>query len=118
MVVPKPQDVLILAREITRLEAQLAEAKRRWNLLFGVGEAGEKSRTAYPQGLTGRILQFLNEHPGAQYSISTVAQAVDEKELPVGRALYRLGMTGKISNSARGRYQALEKEVPSEEKTS
>jgi hypothetical protein len=116
MAVPKPQDVLPLAKEITDLEARLAAAKRRWNLLFGVTEAGRTQRTAYPQGLPSRILQFLNERPGVRLAISNVAEALEETELPVGRALYRLAKTGKISNPARGRYMALE-EVEDEFKT-
>jgi hypothetical protein len=108
MAVPSPQTVISLAEEITRLEAQLAEAQRRWNLLFGVGDGGKKPRTARPQGLPSRILQFLSEHPGVQYRISDVARSVGEGELQVGRVLYRLGMMKKISNPERGRYAGLE----------
>ena len=110
MAVPTPQDVIPLAQEITRLQAQLADAQRRWSLLFGSGEGEKKPRPASALSLTGRILTFISEHPGVQYSINTVSQAVEEAELPVGRALYRLAMTGKISNPRRGIYTALESE--------
>jgi len=114
MAVPTPQDVIPLAQEITRLEAQLADAKRRWNLLFGSNEGEKKPRPASALSLTGRILNFINEHHSVQYSINTVAQALEESELPVGRSLYRLAMTGKISNPRRGIYTALESEDQNE----
>ena len=111
--------MLPLAQEITQLELKLADAKRRWNILFGVAEAEKKTRSASPDGLTPKIIQFLEERRGNEFSIPEVAQSIHEDELPVGRALYRLAnKEKKIANPSRGRYAALEKEVTSEETTS
>src|ERR1700744_4633131 len=118
MVAPKPKDVLPLAQEITRLESQLAEAKRKGSALFGIEEPERKTRASNASSVTGKILQFVKANPGAELSISTVSRAVDEGDLATGRALYRLATLGKIANPSRGFYKALEKEVPSEEKTS
>jgi hypothetical protein len=118
MVAPKPKDVLPLAQEITRLEGQLAEAKRKWNALFGIEEQGKKTRASSSNSLTGKIFQFVEDNAGKELSISEVSRAVDEGDLAVGRALYRLAMLNKIANPSRGFYMAKVKEVPSEEKTS
>ena len=118
MTIPRPQDILNLAQEITRLEAQLAEAKRKWDALFGIDIPAKKTRSASPNSLTTRVFNFVEEKKGIELSISAVAEGLKEPELAIGRVLYRLGMLGKIANPARGRYRSLEKEVPSEEKTS
>jgi hypothetical protein len=118
MQAPKPRDVLPLAQEITRLETQLADARRRWNALFGVAEPEKKTHPAAQDGLTARILEHLSESLGVAHTIRSVAQALGTTELQAGRTLYRLSTSGRISNPGRGRYMAIEKEVPSEEKTS
>ncbi len=107
MVAPKPKDVLPLAQEITRLEGQLAEAKRKWNLMFGITEPEKKTRALAPDGLTAKILVYIDESAGTQSTIPATAQAVSEDELVVGRALYRLAKAGKIANPARGVYTSL-----------
>jgi hypothetical protein len=112
---PKPKDVLPLAQEITRLEAQLTEAKRKWNLLFGVVETEKKTRSSSPDGLTAKIVNYIAESAGTISTIHAVAQVVQEDELAVGRTLYRLAKAGKIDNPGRGKYCAKEKEAPIEE---
>jgi len=107
MVAPKPKDVLPLAQEITRLEGQLADAKRKWNLMFGITEPEKKTRALSPDGLTAKILQYIEGSIGVQSTITATAQAVSEDELAVGRALYRLARAGKIANPARGVYTSL-----------
>lgn len=118
MVAPKPQDVLQLAQEITQLEAQLAAARRKWDVLFGVVAPEKKTHIRREDGLTARVQAHVERYSGIEHSISQVAEGVGEPDLPVGRVLYRLAATGKIASPSRGRYKALEKEVPSEEKTS
>src|ERR1700722_13535044 len=103
MVAPKPQDVLHLAQEITQLEAKLAEARRKWNVLFGVVAPEKKTRTVRADGLTSRVQNFIERYSGVPHSISEVAVGVGEPDLPVGRVLYRLAATGKIASPARGR---------------
>ena len=115
MIAPKPKDVLPLAQEITRLESQLAEAKRKWNLLFGVSEPERKTRSGLADGLTARILAYIDDSAGRASSITAVSQGVGAAELAVGRTLYRLAKAGKIANPARGTYMSLEKEAPIEE---
>ena len=118
MIAPKPKDVLPLAQEITRLETQLAEAKRKWNALFGAEEPEKRSRNSSASGLTAKVLKYVEDNPGKELNISTGSRAVDEGDLAVGRTLYRLSRLGKIANPSRGFYSAIDKEVPSEEKTS
>lgn len=112
MVAPKPKDVLPLAQEITRLEGQLAEAKRKWNLLFGIEQVERKSRASSIEGITAKVLDFVLTHTDQDHSISSVAEAVSEPELQVGRTLYRLSRTGKITNPSRGMYRTKEEEAP------
>lgn len=114
---PKPKDVLPLAQEIQRLEAQLAEARRKWNLLFGI-EQPEKRQRASRDGLSLKVLDALEKDSESEFTIAGAALRVSEPELQVGRALYRLARLGKIQNPSRGRYKANEKEASSEEKTS
>ncbi len=57
-------------------------------------------------------------HPDQDHGIADVAAALGEGSLQVGRVLYRLHLDEKIRAVRRGRYQALEKEALSEEKTS
>jgi hypothetical protein len=111
---PKPKDVLPLAQEITKLEAQLAEAKRKWNALFGVEESEKRTRNSSASGLTGKILKYVEDNPGKELNISTVSRAVDEGDLAVGRTLYRLSKLGKIANPSRGFYSAIDKEETAE----
>ncbi len=56
MVAPKPQDVLQLAQEITQLEAQLAAARRKWDVLFGVVAPEKKTHIRREDGLTARCM--------------------------------------------------------------
>jgi hypothetical protein len=119
MSAPKPKDVLPLAQEITRLEAQLAEAKRKWNLLFGQADTPVKSsRAPRENGIAAKVLKYVELMGDAPLSISDVARGTGEEELAVGRALYRLARLQRIANPARGRYAALEKEATPEEITS
>jgi hypothetical protein len=115
MQAPKPKDVLPLAQEITRLETQLADAKRRWNLLFGIEQAERKPRASSVDGITARIATFIVTHPDQDHTISSVAAALSEPELQVGRTLYRLAQTGKIENPSRGKYRAQIQPVGSKE---
>jgi len=117
-VIPNPKDVRLLAEEIERLESQLAAARGKWVSLFGGAASPRGEREANPSTLTGRVEQFIVAHPDKAYGIGTVAEALGEPSLQVGRVLYRLQMDKRIRTVGRGRYQALEKEVPSEERTS
>jgi hypothetical protein len=112
MQAPKPKDVLPLAQEITRLETQLADAKRRWNLLFGISEPEKRRRAASVDGVSAKAVAFLERIPASEYTISAVAEEIGEKEIQVGRALYRLARNGTIVNPSRGRYKAKEQEAP------
>jgi hypothetical protein len=117
MLTPQPKEVLALAQTIMTLEEQLATAKAKWNALFGAEGAEKKSRRvvdgADSNSLTSRILQLIATNPDVLYTIPTIVSSLGENELAIGRALYRLKTTGKISNPRRGTYTALE----SEEKT-
>ena len=118
--VPKPKDVRLLAEEIERLEAQLAEARGKWDSLFGVASTAAVSGEQVSSGktLTSRVHHFIVTHPDKDHGIAGVADALGEGSLQVGRVLYRLQMEKKIRIVRRGRYQAIEEEAPSEEKTS
>jgi len=118
MVIPSPKEVRVLAEEIERLELQLAVARRKWNALFGIAAAPSGKRQGRPDTLTGRVEQFIVTHPDKDHSIPSVADALGEPALQVGRVLYRLQMEKRIRTVRRGRYQALEKEATSEEKAS
>ena len=104
---PKPKDVLPLAQEITRLEAQLAEAKRKWNILFGITEPEKRTRANATDGVAENVLNYVLLNRGSELSISDVATATGLAELQAGRALYRLAQSGRIANPSRGRYTAL-----------
>ena len=117
MTAPKPKDVLPLAQEITRLEQQLAEAKRKWNLLFGITEPEKRTRESR-DGLSTKVLEHLALNLHLEHTIPGVAESLGESELQVGRALYRLARLGKIQNPSRGKYRAKEKEAASIETTS
>jgi hypothetical protein len=105
---PKPKDVLPLAQEITRLETQLAEAKRKWNALFGVTEPEKRSRALPADGPSSKALAFVDQHAGVIFTISMVAEGIGEPdELAVGRALYRLAAKNRIVSPSRGRYTSL-----------
>lgn len=105
--VPKPKDVLPLAQEITELEKKLADAKRRWNTLFGIEETPRRGRQSSADTLASKVQTFIDDNEGGDFTISAVAKAVGGDEMAVGRSLYRLARLGKINNPARGKYCAL-----------
>ncbi len=117
-IIPNPKGVRLLAEEIERLEEELSIARRKWAALFGDSINTSGRRESNSATLTGRAEKWINDHPDTDHKIARVADAIGESSLQVGRVLYRLQMDGRIRAPRRGHYQALEKEVPSEEKTS
>jgi hypothetical protein len=121
--VPKPKDAHALSVEILDLEKRLAAARQRWELLWsGTGQTAreipKRTRTLSSDGISLKALECLEMEASRIFTIGEVASAINESDLDVGRALYRLYKGGKIVNPARGRYQAKDKEVIPEETTS
>jgi hypothetical protein len=119
MQAPKPKEVHAISGEIIRLEKELAQARAKYNALFGIEGPKKRTRAASSDGFTAKVLEFVESHaPGFHLTIPFVAESLDEPDLTVGKVLYKLAKAEKIANPKRGVYEALEKEAPSEEKTS
>ena len=117
----KVKDIHILSGEILELEDKLSQKRARLNLLLGIVTPSPDPRIRGPRasdGLRGKAVEWINMHPFNDHSIADIASGIDEDQLQVGKALNNACKARQIKSTRRGRYQAIEKEVASEESTS
>src|SRR5579871_1475417 len=103
MKTPDPIEVRNLIDEIVAAKEALAALEARWHALFSPQiEPQRGGRKPDPNGVTSRLLAYLEENRHMAFDPSTLSRNIDADKDKVDSALYNLFAAGKIVRPARG----------------
>jgi hypothetical protein len=106
MTTPDPIEVRTLIDEIVDAKETLALLEARWAALFSPKAEPQKGgRKPDPNGVTSRVLAYLEENRHAAYDPPTLSRNIEADKDKVDSALYNLFTAGKIVRPVRGHYQ-------------